>query len=91
MEPLDNYTAGQNPKDFGMTTEMYHFAFKFYEPFQNLFKSVKIDVKHFYDTVVKNVNLIGDGFSSIFTSSARSSSIFFMVGIITIIIAGWLL
>ncbi|RKZ07456.1 NADH-quinone oxidoreductase subunit M [bacterium] len=91
VEPLDNYTAGQNPKDFGMTTEMYHFAFKFYEPFQNLFKSVKIDVKHFYDTVVKNVNLIGDGFSSIFTSSARSSSIFFMVGIITIIIAGWLL
>ena len=91
VEPLDNYTAGQNPKDFGMTTEMYHFAYKFYEPFANLFKEIRIGVRYFYDAVVRDINLIGKSTASMFASNTMISSMIFIGGIVTIIIVGWLL
>ncbi|RKX67369.1 NADH-quinone oxidoreductase subunit M [candidate division TA06 bacterium] len=91
VEPLDNYTAGQNPKDFGMTTEMYHFAYKFYEPFANLFKNIRIGMRYFYDALVRDINLIGKSFASIFESSTMVSSMLFIGGIVTVIIVGWLL
>jgi NADH-quinone oxidoreductase subunit M len=34
VEPLDTYTAGEDPKDWGLTEERYHYGMNFYEPFE---------------------------------------------------------
>jgi len=70
---------------------MYHFAYKFYEPFANLFKNIRIGMRYFYDALVRDINLIGKSFASIFESSTMVSSMLFIGGIVTVIIVGWLL
>jgi len=32
--PLDTYTAGEDPKDWGLTEEHYHYGMNFYEPLE---------------------------------------------------------
>jgi NADH-quinone oxidoreductase subunit M len=32
--PLDTYTAGEDPKEWGLTEEKYHYGMYFYEPFE---------------------------------------------------------
>ena len=34
VEPLDTYTAGEEPKEWGLTEEKYHYGMHFYEPFE---------------------------------------------------------
>ena len=36
VEPLDTYTAGEDPADWNMSPEQYHYAYHFYEPFEKL-------------------------------------------------------
>lgn len=36
VAPLDTYTAGETPEDWGMTPEQYHYAYRFYEPFEKM-------------------------------------------------------
>ncbi len=89
VDMLDNYTAGQNPKDFGLTTEMYHFAYKFYEPFANMFSNIKINFKKMYDVIAKDFNLFGEWISSLFDSPTIVSTMVFVGTIVILIIAGW--
>jgi len=90
VEPLDNYTAGQDPKEFGLTREMYHFAFKFYEPFKEMFKPFeRINTSAFYDSIERGFNETGRSFARLFRFSVRNAVLFFIVGIAAIIIYGW--
>jgi NADH-quinone oxidoreductase subunit M len=34
VEPLDTYTAGEDPEEWGLTEERYHYGMSFYEPFE---------------------------------------------------------
>jgi NADH-quinone oxidoreductase subunit M len=34
VEPLDTYTAGEEPEEWGLTEEKYHYGMHFYEPFE---------------------------------------------------------
>jgi NADH-quinone oxidoreductase subunit M len=34
VEPLDTYTAGEDPAEWGLTEERYHYGMSFYEPFE---------------------------------------------------------
>jgi len=34
VEPLDTYTAGEEPEEWGLTQEKYHYGMHFYEPFE---------------------------------------------------------
>jgi len=36
VEPLDTYTSGEDPADWNMTPEQYHYAYRFYEPFEKM-------------------------------------------------------
>lgn len=36
VAPMDTYTAGETPEDWGMTPEQYHYAYRFYEPFEKM-------------------------------------------------------
>jgi NADH-quinone oxidoreductase subunit M len=38
VAPLDTYTAGEAPEDWGLTEERYHYGMNFYEPFEVLVK-----------------------------------------------------
>jgi NADH-quinone oxidoreductase subunit M len=34
VKPLDTYTAGEEPEEWGLTEEKYHYGMHFYEPFE---------------------------------------------------------
>ncbi len=36
VEPLDSYMSGEYPEDWNMIPEQYHYAFRFYEPFEKM-------------------------------------------------------
>ena len=36
VEPLDSYMSGEYPQDWDMIPEQYHYAFRFYEPFEKM-------------------------------------------------------
>ena len=40
VEPLDTYTSGEDPADWDMTPEQYHYAYRFYEPFEKMFNPI---------------------------------------------------
>jgi hypothetical protein len=90
VAPLDTYTAGQNPADFGVTTEMLHFAYKFYAPFSKMFKNIRLNYKVYYDDIAKNTQVFSEWFSGIFKFSTMGATIWFVGAIVIIIIAGWL-
>ncbi len=92
VEPLDNYTAGQNPKDFGLTPELYHFAKDFYKPFRNVMKGFEkhMSVYNFYQSFVDGLNSFGAMMANLFKGSPRSASIYFTIGFVILIIVGWL-
>lgn len=92
VEPLDNYTAGQDPKEFGLTREMYHFAYDFYEPFRVMFKPFeRINTSAFYDRMERAFNEMGRSFAALYRFSVRNAVLFFIIGITAIIIYGWLI
>lgn len=39
-DPLDRYTSGETPKDWGMKPEQYHYGMHFYEPFEKMTKKL---------------------------------------------------
>ncbi|MDD3803338.1 MAG: proton-conducting transporter membrane subunit [bacterium] len=91
VELLDNYTAGQDPKEFGLTREMYHFALKFYEPFEHMFdKYPRTNTKEFYDSFERKINETGSFIKKFYSSSPRSAVYIFTLSIVLIIIYGWL-
>jgi NADH-quinone oxidoreductase subunit M len=91
VELLDNYTAGQDPKEFGLTREMYHFALKFYEPFEHMFDKYKrTDTKEFYDSAERKINDTGSFIKKLYSSNPRSAVYIFTLSIALIIIYGWL-
>ena len=93
VEPLDNYTAGQDPEEYGLTPELYHFAFKFYEPIKNMFEPMtqKLNIKNFYRAIIRDINSFGLTLSEIFKLSGAGSSMIFVLGLIVIILVGWVL
>lgn len=36
VEALDTYTSGETPEDWGMIPEQYHYAYRFYEPWEKM-------------------------------------------------------
>ncbi len=36
VEAMDTYTAGETPEDWGVTPEQYHYAYRFYEPWEKM-------------------------------------------------------
>jgi NADH-quinone oxidoreductase subunit M len=92
VEPLDNYTAGQNPKDFGLTPELYHFAKDFYKPFRDklAFFEKHMSVYGLYQGFVNGLNSFGATMANMFKGTPRSASIYFTIGFVILIIVGWL-
>ncbi len=91
VQPLDTYTAGQDPADFNLTRELYHFAYKFYGPFEHMFDSFRTDTKEFYDSIERKINEIGGYFRDFQSGSIRGTIYTFMLSFVLIIIYWWLL
>ncbi|HAF07863.1 MAG: proton-conducting transporter membrane subunit [bacterium] len=90
VEPLDNYTAGQDPKEFGLTRELYHFALKFYEPFEHMFDSYRTNTQEFYDSFERKVNELGSFIKESYSKNIRHSSYIFIFALVLVILYGWL-
>ncbi len=63
VEPLDTYTAGETPEDWDMIPEQYHYAYKFYEPFEKMINPV-IDwfsFERWFEKIRHNVSRLSMG------------------------------
>ncbi len=86
----NNYTAGQNPQDWGLTPETYQFSWNFYQPVEKLFAPFfKIKVDGFFRGVGDWTKATGSAIKEIFVENAQMYTFFAVVGLIIFVIAGW--
>jgi len=57
VEPLDSYMAGEYPEDWDMIPEQYHYAFRFYEPFEKMTNPAleAFSFEKWFDNIVYNI------------------------------------
>ena len=88
---MDNYTAGEDPKDWGTTPERYQFDYGFYQPIEEVFMPLmKISVDGFWQKFGLYTKLLGQKFLRIFNDDNNWGYIAIM-GIIVITLLGGIL
>lgn len=57
VEPLDSYMSGEYPEDWDMTPEQYHYAYRFYEPFEKMFNPTleRFSFENWFDNAIYNI------------------------------------
>ncbi len=86
----DNYTAGQIPQDWGLTPETYQFSWKFYEPMEKLFAPFyRIKIDGFFRGLGDWTRITGSAVKQVFVGNAQIYTLFAVVGLIILVIAGW--
>lgn len=66
---MDNYTAGEDPADWGVTPERYQYAYAFYQPIRVLFSRIPLGAtealfSRVARALVRTGGLVADGFAS---------------------------
>lgn len=88
VEMMDNYTAGEDPKDWGVTPERYQFDYGFYQPIEEVFMPLmKVSVDGFWRKFGLYTKLLGQKFIRIFNDDNNWGYIAVM-GIIVITLLG---
>jgi NADH-quinone oxidoreductase subunit M len=61
VAPLDTYTSGEDPADWAMTPEQYHYAYHFYEPFEKMTAPAlaRVDFERWYSSLHRTVTRLG--------------------------------
>lgn len=56
VEWLDTYTAGEDPAEWGMTPEQYHYAYRFYEPFEKMVDPLldRLSLERVYESLARS-------------------------------------
>lgn len=57
VEPLDSYMSGEYPEDWDMIPEQYHYAFRFYEPFEKMMNpSLEMfSFENWFENIIYNI------------------------------------
>ncbi len=57
VEPLDTYTSGEYPEDWNMIPEEYHYAFRFYEPFEKMINPTleRFSFENWFEDLIYNI------------------------------------
>lgn len=85
---MDNYTAGENPADWGVTPERYQYAYAFYQPIRSLFAKFPLGAtERFFAMLSRTAMRAGSLFADGFASPAFSSWSL-LVGVILLIAFG---
>ncbi len=92
VEALDTYTAGEDPADWGMIPEQYHYAYSFYEPWERMMNPIldALSLERWYGNIRDN---LGRASSSVarWLSPRRPATMLAVSGIVVILILGVLL
>jgi hypothetical protein len=56
VEWLDTYTAGEDPAEWDMTPEQYHYAYRFYEPFEKMINPLleRLSLEKVYESLARS-------------------------------------
>ena len=57
VEPLDSYMSGEYPEDWSMIPEQYHYAFRFYEPFEKMINPTleRFSFEKWFENIIYNI------------------------------------
>lgn len=85
---MDNYTAGENPAEWGVTPERYQYAYAFYQPIRALFAKFPLGAaERFFAMLARTAVRAGSAFADGFSAPAFSSWSL-LVGVVLIIAFG---
>ncbi len=85
---MDNYTAGEDPKDWGVDENRYQFAYGFYQPFEKKFLPFfKHSVDMFWQYFGFYTKHLGEWFNNIFKDDNNFAYIA-VIGIVIVFIFG---
>ncbi|MBU1220861.1 NADH-quinone oxidoreductase subunit M [Myxococcota bacterium] len=85
---MDNYTCGEDPEDWKVGPERYHYGYDFYQPIKPLFAWMPLGaVEKLYETLRRSIERFGNLVSSISADGSRLGWTF-VIGILIIIVTG---
>ncbi|KYH35287.1 hydrogenase-4 component B [Clostridium tepidiprofundi DSM 19306] len=87
----DNYTAGEEPLDWGTTPDRFNFSYGFYQPFKEIFNPLldKISFDRWMSAFGRNVERVSCALSSLYTKG-EGAVLMFCIGVVLFIVGGWL-
>ncbi len=61
-DPLDRYTSGEIPEQWGLTPEKYHFGMNFYDYFEDMVNPIlkKVDFDGFFQKIAYEIGRLGE-------------------------------
>lgn len=88
----DNYTAGEDPADWGTTAERFNFSYGFYQPFKEMFNPLleKISFDRWLGGLGRNVERISDSIRGLYARGDGAVLMLF-IGVLLFILGGWLI
>ena len=89
VEALDNYTAGEDPEEWGMTVEDYHYAKKFYEPVEVEIEPFlkKTSCDRFFQKIAYEAERLGGNLKRWFNSPQLGTVVILVVLLLVLVIA----
>jgi NADH-quinone oxidoreductase subunit M len=87
----DNYTAGEDPLEWGTTPDRFNFSYGFYEPFKEIFNRAMetISFDRWICSFGRNVERLSDSLRGLYLNS-QGSVLLLCLGVMLFIIGGWL-
>lgn len=87
----DNYTAGEDPLEWGTTPDRFNFSYGFYEPFKEIFNPAlaRISLDRWICSFGRNVERLSDSLRGLYLNG-QGSVLLFCIGVALFIIGGWL-
>jgi formate hydrogenlyase subunit 3/multisubunit Na+/H+ antiporter MnhD subunit len=90
VAPLDTYTAGEDPDEWGLTAERYHYGMSFYEPFEAmtgpLLRGSSLDA--LFQKIGTEFGKLSENLKRWF-NTPQLGTIFIVVVLIVVILAVW--
>jgi len=89
VDLLENYTAGEIPRDIVNSPELYHYAHNFYRPIERLYEHHP-SLEAFYESAIgDNLNKLGSFFKAVFYNHRLDWYLYVLT--LTILLLWWVL
>jgi hypothetical protein len=87
--PLDTYTSGEDPADWNMTPEQYHYAYNFYEPFEKMTAPVLalLDIERWYAAAYRTASRASRAVAG-WLHGPRTGALLFTAALLVILFLG---
>jgi len=87
----DNYTAGEDPMEWGTTPDRFNYSYGFYAAFKEIFNTAldKISLDRWICSFGRNVERLSDALRRMYLN-AQGSVLLLCFGVVLFIIGGWL-